>query len=82
MFVGEEFRGRRVSHLMIEEAVRYAKECGFKNVYIPSDMTGFYEKCGFRRSHIIPNFFIDNYDHPIYECGKQLIDMVYLQKKL
>ena len=42
----------------------------------------FYEKCGFRRSHIIPNFFIDNYDHPIYECGKQLIDMVYLQKKL
>ena len=23
----------------------------------------FYEKCGFVRSHIIPNFFTDNYDH-------------------
>ena len=30
----------------------------------------------------IPNFFTDNYDHPIYECGVQLIDMVYLQRCL
>lgn len=42
----------------------------------------FYEKCGFTRSHILKNFFIDNYDHPIYECGVQLTDMVYLQRKL
>ena len=35
----------------------------------------FYEKCGFVRSHKIPNFFTDNYDHPIYEGGVQLIDM-------
>ena len=40
----------------------------------------FYEKCGFVRSHIIPNFFTDHYDHPIYECGVQLIDMVVLQR--
>lgn len=42
----------------------------------------FYEKCGFIRTHMIPNFFTDYYDHPIYECGVQLIDMIYLQKKL
>ena len=42
----------------------------------------FYEECGFVRSHNIPNFFTDNYDHPIYECGVQLIDMVYLQRCL
>ena len=42
----------------------------------------FYEKCGFSRSHILPNFFTDNYDHPIYECGVQLTDMIYLQRKL
>ena len=40
----------------------------------------FYEKCGFVRSHKIENFFTDNYDHPIYECGVQLTDMIYLQK--
>ncbi len=42
----------------------------------------FYEKCGFTRSHIVPNFFTDNYDHPIIECGVQLRDMVYLRKNL
>ena len=42
----------------------------------------FYEKCGFVRSHIIPGFFTDNYDHPIYESGIQLVDMVYLQRPL
>ena len=42
----------------------------------------FYEKCGFTRSHRIKNFFTDNYDHPIYECGTQLIDMIYLKKKI
>ena len=42
----------------------------------------FYEKCGFVRSHIISNFFTDNYDHPIYESGVQLVDMVYLQRPL
>ncbi len=42
----------------------------------------FYEKCGFRKSHTIKNFFVDNYDHPIFECGKQLTDMVYLKMRL
>ena len=42
----------------------------------------FYEKCGFVRSHSIPNFFTENYDHPIFECGVQLVDMVYFQRKI
>ena len=42
----------------------------------------FYERCGFTPSHRILNFFVDNYDHPIIECGKQLVDMVYLKKKI
>ena len=42
----------------------------------------FYEKCGFVRSHSIKNFFVDHYDHPIFEDGVQLVDMIYLQKKL
>ena len=42
----------------------------------------FYEKCGFVRSHKILNFFTDNYDHPIYEDGVQLVDMIYLKKYL
>ena len=42
----------------------------------------FYEKCGFIRSHIVKNFFIDNYNKPIYENGIQLVDMIKKKKKL
>ena len=42
----------------------------------------FYEACGFTLHHRIPNFFTDNYDHPIFECGKQLIDMGVLRQSL
>lgn len=42
----------------------------------------FYESRGFERSHVVKGFFTDNYDHPIFEGGKQLADMVYLRKRL
>ena len=42
----------------------------------------FYESCGFRRHHLVKNFFTDHYDHPICEGGVQLVDMVYLQREL
>lgn len=42
----------------------------------------FYESCGFIRSHSVKNFFTENYDHPIYECGILLTDMIYLKRTL
>ena len=42
----------------------------------------FYERCGFQRSHSVKDFFTDHYDHPIFECGVQLVDMVYLRKRI
>jgi GNAT superfamily N-acetyltransferase len=42
----------------------------------------FYQKCGFVYSHSVKNFFVDNYDHPMFEDGKQLVDMIYLKKYL
>ena len=42
----------------------------------------FYERCGFAFSHRVKNFFTDHYDHPIYEAGVRLTDMVYLRRPL
>ena len=42
----------------------------------------FYEACGFVRSHRVEDFFVDHYDHPIFEGGIQLKDMIYLRKAL
>lgn len=41
----------------------------------------FYHTCGFTESHRVKNFFIDNYDHPMFEDGKRLVDMVYLKRE-
>jgi ribosomal protein S18 acetylase RimI-like enzyme len=46
----------------------------------PSSLS-FYHSCGFSYSHRIKNFFTDNYDHLMFEDGKQLVDMVYLKKE-
>ena len=80
-----EYQGKGYAKAMIDFIIRTFKEqysilqvgTGDSPMTIP-----FYEKCGFVRSHIIPNFFTDNYDHPIYECGIQLVDMVYLRRSL
>lgn len=81
----KEFHGQGYGKKLIEYIFQYFKnDC--KIMYVgtgDSTLTiPFYKKCGFIESHRIKNFFIDNYDHPIYECGKQLIDMVYLKKEL
>lgn len=47
---------------------------------VPSALS-FYTNCGFIESHKIKNFFIDNYDHPMFEDDIQLVDMVYLKKE-
>jgi len=42
----------------------------------------FYKGLGFVDSHRIENFFIDNYDNPMFEDEIQLVDMIYLKKEL
>jgi ribosomal protein S18 acetylase RimI-like enzyme len=36
----------------------------------------FYQRLGFRAEEVLKNFFIDNYDEPIYESGLQHYDML------
>lgn len=67
-FLAETYRGRYT---------RLLAGTGDSPLTVP-----FYEACGFRRSHVVPNFFTDHYDHPIFEGGVRLVDMVYLSKPL
>lgn len=81
----ENFHGQGYGKKLIEYICEYFKgDCDI--IYVgtgDSPLTvPFYEKCGFKKSHKIKNFFIENYDNPIYECGKQLIDMIYLKKEV
>ena len=47
LFVGEEYRGNRLSQNLIQYAINYLKTVGFDEVYIVSDHENLYEKYGF-----------------------------------
>lgn len=68
---------------LIEFAFSYYGDCERMLVGtgdVPSSL-GFYHSCGFMESHRVKNFFTDHYDHPMFEDGKQLVDMVYLKRE-
>lgn len=47
IFVDESYRGRRISEMMINNVMKYAKMIGYDFVYIMSGEKGLYEKYGF-----------------------------------
>lgn len=49
-FVEEQFRGRRLSELMIQCIISYAKDLGYEKVYIMRGEIGSYEKYRFVKS--------------------------------
>lgn len=81
----KENQGKGYGKSLIKFVTDYYKN-NFKTMIVGTGDTpailSFYKSCGFEKSHYIKNFFTDNYDHPMFEDGIQLIDMVYLKKKL
>ncbi len=49
VFVDEPYRGKRLSELMIQSAILYARELGYEKIYIMSGEIGLYEKYGFEK---------------------------------
>ena len=81
----EKWHGMGYGSMLVQHISKHYKE-KFKTMIvgtgnIPKSIK-FYEKNGFVISHKIENFFIDNYDHPMFEDGVQLVDMNYLRKEL
>ena len=81
----QKYQGKGYAKALINFVSDYYKN-RFKTMLVGTGDTptilSFYKSCGFEKSHSIKNFFTDNYDHPMFEEGIQLIDMVYLKKKL
>ena len=81
----KKYQGKGYAKALIKFVSDYYKN-NYKTMLVGTGeaptILSFYESCGFEQSHFIKNFFTDNYDHPMFEDGIQLIDMVYLKKKL
>lgn len=79
----KEFQGHGNGKKLVKHIFEYFRnDCAMYVGTGDSLLTvSFYKSCEFIESHRIKDFFIDNYDNPIYECGKQLVDIVYLKYK-
>jgi GNAT superfamily N-acetyltransferase len=78
----EKYQGKGYGSFMIRYIIEYYKHiCNVLFVGTgDNDKTlRFYKNCGFEYSHTIDDFFIKNYDHTIFEDGKQLKGMIYLK---
>lgn len=88
--VDEPLRGRGIGGAMIEHAAHVAAAEGYREIILGTgtedcapDQIRFYERCGFRKSALRKNYFIEKYPaDPIYVNGVQMRDMVVLKRKL
>ena len=83
--IAEQFQKRGYGKALIEFVAEHYRN-RYKELQVgtgDSPLTvPFYEHCGFVLHHVMKNYIVDHYDHPIFEGGKQLIDKVYLRRKL
>jgi len=76
--VAPESQRRGYGRAMVEHVARQCRGRRLLAGTGDSPLTApFYEACGFRECGRVKNFFLDHYDHPIFEAGRQLVDMVY-----
>ena len=78
----EKYQGKGYGKIMVKYIIeKYKDKCKILLVGTgESEKTiSFYKNCGFVYSHTVKDFFVNNYDHEIFEEGKQLRDMIYLK---
>lgn len=81
--VAPEVQRRGYGRLLLRYAAgHYASVAARLLVGTSESGVPFYTACGFRYSHTLRDFFVDNYDEPIYENGVRCVNMIYLQQDL
>lgn len=81
----EQYQGKGYGRTLIDFVSDFYKN-DYKYMIVGTGevpwIVSFYNSCGFEYSHRVKNFFIDNYDHSMFDGDIQLVDMIYLKKEL
>ncbi|MHA6251138.1 GNAT family N-acetyltransferase [Oceanobacillus sp. CAU 1775] len=85
--VVENHHGKGIGKLLVIDAIKTAKEKGYKTIEIGTGNSSvgqlaLYQKCGFRITGIDTDFFIRHYQEEIFENGIQCRDMIRLSQDL
>ncbi|MGG4170047.1 GNAT family N-acetyltransferase [Rossellomorea vietnamensis] len=85
--VAEELHGKGIGKQLVMDAVKVAKEKGYKTIEVGTGNSGvgqlaLYQKCGFRIIGVDLDFFTRHYSEDIFENGIQVRDMIRLTQGL
>lgn len=78
------YQNKHIGSYLIDQIKSIARQQSYQTLIVGTSDTGeaqirFYERNGFALYAKRENFFIDHYPEPIFENGKQMIDMVLLK---
>lgn len=85
--VHPNMQGRGIGQTLIKQGIEASRKKGYKTIEIGTGNSSIgqlalYQKTGFRIMEIDHDFFIRNYDQPIFENGIQCRDMLRLSMKI
>ena len=85
--VDNAYQRKGIGTILLHHAIVTASEKGYKKILIGTANASIgqlylYQKLGFEIESIKENFFIDNYNEPIYENGIMCKHMIMLSKTL
>ncbi|WRP05557.1 GNAT family N-acetyltransferase [Rossellomorea aquimaris] len=85
--VAEELHGKGIGKQLVMDAVKVAREKGYKTIEVGTGNSGvgqlaLYQKCGFRIVGVDLDFFVRHYPEEIFENGIQCRDMIRLSQDL
>ena len=85
--VAPKYQGQKIGKAILAHAISVAQNLGAREIEIGTgnsslNQLAFYQKAGFRIVGVIPDFFTDNYDEPIYENRIQCRDLIRLKYRL
>lgn len=85
--VRKTYQNQGIGKKLVLDAIEKAKSFGAKEIEVGTgnssiSQLAFYQKCGFRITEIVKDFFIDNYPQKIFENRIQCTDMIMLSKDL
>lgn len=85
--VKPKFQGKGLGKLMLGHAEMTARSMNYKTIRIATANSSIaplhlYLSQGFLLQEIIPDFFIENYEKPIFENGVQCRDLMVLEKNI
>ena len=85
--VKEEFSEKGYGKTILHESIEYSKSKGFKEIFIATGNSSLrqlkiYQKAGFVIQSVEKDYFLKEYEDPIFENGIQCMDKIILSKKL